>query len=130
LLFLSFTSVQNDRVQRIRGLRKKFRECDVRSEAVFGLTSAPSKVINSDLTILKVNQALTELLGYSKEELIGSQILDYACEEDKPHWHELQEAMWKKGKPNFKLDACIIRKDGINWLKEKKMILSALPAMS
>jgi PAS domain S-box-containing protein len=91
---------------------KQFHECDVRSEAVFGLTSAPSKIINSDLTILKVNQALTELLGYSKEEIIGTQILDYACEEDKPHWHELQDAMWEKGKPNFKLDACIIRKDG------------------
>jgi PAS domain S-box-containing protein len=91
---------------------KKFQECDTRSEAVFSLTSAPSKIIDSDLTILKVNEALSALLGYSKEELIGTQILDYACEADKPHWHALQDAMWKKGKPNFKLDACIIRKDG------------------
>jgi PAS domain S-box-containing protein len=91
---------------------KRFHECDARSEAVFTLTSAASKIIDSNLTILNVNQALTELLGYSKEELIGTQILEYACDEDKPHWHELQEAMWKNGKPNFKLDACLIRKDG------------------
>jgi PAS domain S-box-containing protein len=91
---------------------RRFHECDARSEAVFTLTSAPSKIIDSNLTILNVNQALTELLGYSKEELLGTQILDYACDEDKPHWHELQDAMWKHGKPNFKLDACLIKKDG------------------
>jgi PAS domain S-box-containing protein len=78
----------------------------------FGLTTAPSKIIDSDLTILKVNEALTKLMGYNAEELEGTQIMDYACEEDKPHWHRLQEAMWKEGRPNFKLDACIIRKDG------------------
>lgn len=91
--------------------KDKFNECDARFEAIFTLTSAASKIIDSDLTILKVNKALTDLMGYSSEELIGTKIMDYACEEDKPHWHELQEAMWEKGKPNFKLDACIIKKD-------------------
>jgi PAS domain S-box-containing protein len=91
---------------------ERFHECDARSEAVFTLTSAASKIIDSDLTILNVNQALTELLGYSKEELIGTRILEYACDEDKRHWHDLQDAMWERGKPNFKLDACLIRKDG------------------
>jgi two-component system CheB/CheR fusion protein len=41
----------------------KFMECDERFEAIFGLSSAASKVIDSNLTILKVNQALTELMG-------------------------------------------------------------------
>jgi PAS domain S-box-containing protein len=89
----------------------KYNECDARFEAIFELTSAASKIIDGELTILRVNDALTELLGYSSEELIGTQILDYACEENKPHWHALQEAMWEKGKPNFKLDACLIKKD-------------------
>jgi len=90
----------------------KFRECDARFGAIFELTTAASKIIDSDLTILKVNQALCELMGYSGEELVGSQIMDYACQDDKHHWHELQEAMWQKGKPDFKLDACIHKKDG------------------
>jgi len=59
-----------------------------------------------------VNKALTELLGYSREELVGTRILDYACEEDQQHWHELQDAMWHKGRPNFKLDVCINKKNG------------------
>jgi PAS domain S-box-containing protein len=91
--------------------KDKFNECDTRFEAVFGLTTAASKIIDSELTILKVNEALTELMGYSSEELVGTRIMDYACEKDKEHWQELQEAMWKKGKPNFKLDACILKKD-------------------
>jgi PAS domain S-box-containing protein len=89
----------------------KFKECDARYDATFSLTTAASKIIDSDLTILKVNKALTDLLGFSSEELVGTKILEYACEEDKPHWHELQDAMWHKGKPDFKLDACIVKKD-------------------
>lgn len=90
----------------------RFKECDARFEAIFQLTTAASKIIDSDLRILKVNKALTELMGYSGEELVGSQIMDYACEEDKHHWHEWQKAMWEHGQPNFQLDACIKKKDG------------------
>jgi PAS domain S-box-containing protein len=97
--------------------KNKFNECDERFQKTFSLTSAASKIINSDLKILKVNKAMTELLGYSAEEIEGTQILDYACKEYKHYWHELQEAMWKHGKPSFKLDACIVRKDGqIAWV--------------
>lgn len=90
----------------------KFTECDERFEAIFRLTSAASKIIDSDLTILRVNDALAKLMGYSVDELVGTRILDYACKADKQHWHELQDAMWHEGKPNFHLDACITKKDG------------------
>ncbi len=97
--------------------KRKFEECNNRYESIFDLTSAASKVIDSDLKIIKVNQALTDLLGYSAEELEGTKILDYACKEHQHHWHDLQNAMWKKGKPFFKLDACIIKKDGsVAWI--------------
>jgi two-component system CheB/CheR fusion protein len=92
--------------------KEKFNECETRFDAVFELTTAASKIIDSELTILRVNSALTDLIGYSAEELTGTQIMEYACEDDKPHWHELQKAMWEEGKPNFKLDVCIVRKDG------------------
>jgi two-component system CheB/CheR fusion protein len=48
----------------------KFRECDDRFSAIFQLTTAASKIIDSELTIiLQVNRALTDLMGYSNEEL-------------------------------------------------------------
>jgi hypothetical protein len=37
--------------------------------------------------------------------------MEYAWEEDKPHWQELQAAMWQHGKPNFKLDVRLWKKD-------------------
>lgn len=91
---------------------KELDEAKKKFDDIFKLTSAASKIISSDLTILKVNQALTELLGFSAEEIEGTRILEYACEEYKQHWHDLQDAMWKDNKPFFKLDACLIRKDG------------------
>jgi len=91
--------------------KNKFEECNGRFEGVFEHTSAASKIINSDLEILKVNRALVELLGFSEAELVGTKIMDYACKDVVHHWEDLQDAMWKHGRPYFKLDACLIRKD-------------------
>ena len=92
--------------------KNKYEECNDRFEGIFKHTSAASKVINADLIILKVNEALVDLLGYSEQEIIGTRIMEYACKDVKHHWTELQDAMWKHGKSCFKLDACLIRKDG------------------
>ena len=70
---------------------KRFKECDDKFNAIFKLTSVASKIIRSDLTILKVNKALCELLGYPPEQIEGTKILDHACEEHIVHWHRLQE---------------------------------------
>jgi PAS domain S-box-containing protein len=98
--------------------KKKFEECNDKFQKIFKLTSVASKVINADLKILKVNQALTELLGFSAEEIEGSEILDYACEEYKHHWSHLQDELWNKETPFFKLDACLLKKDkSLVWVK-------------
>lgn len=89
----------------------RFHECDAKFNTIFDLTSVASKIIRSDLTILKVNKALCELLGYPPEEIEGTKILDHACEEYIAHWHELQEELWSKKVPYFKLQACLHRKD-------------------
>ena len=96
---------------------KRFKECDAKFNTIFNLTSVSSKIIRSDLTIVKVNQALCDLLGYSAEEIEGTKILDHACEEHISHWHHLQEEIWAKKVPFFKLKACLYRKDGsIVWV--------------
>lgn len=90
---------------------KRFHECDAKFNTIFDLTSVASKIIRSDLTILKVNKAFCELLGYSPEEIEGTKILDHACEAYITHWHRLQEELWSKQVPHFKLQACLYRKD-------------------
>lgn len=92
--------------------KDRYEECNGRFEDIFEYTSAASKVINSDLKILKVNQALVDLLGYTESEILGTEIMEYACKEVVHHWQDLQHAMWKEGKQHFKLDACLMRKDG------------------
>jgi len=89
----------------------RFLECDNKFNTIFKLTSAASKIIRSDLTIVKVNNALTELLGYTAQEIEGTKILEHACEEHKAHWHHLQQELWSKKVPFFKLQACLYRKD-------------------
>jgi len=89
----------------------RFRECDAKFDTIFELTSVASKIIRSDLTILKVNKAFCELLDYSAEEIEGTKILDHACEEHIAHWHHLQEEIWAKQVPFFRLQACLYRKD-------------------
>jgi two-component system, OmpR family, phosphate regulon sensor histidine kinase PhoR len=91
--------------------KMKFLESRNKFDIIFDLTSAASKILDSDLNIIKVNQALVELLGYSADKLEGTKILDYVCPEYKDHWHHLQEALWKKKLPFFKLEACLIKKD-------------------
>lgn len=91
--------------------KRKFEECDDKFNTIFKLTSVASKVIDSDLKIIKVNQALTEMLGFSTEELEGTEILEYACPEYIAHWHRLQDELWNRNTPFFKLDACLIKKD-------------------
>ncbi|MES2456294.1 MAG: PAS domain-containing sensor histidine kinase [Bacteroidota bacterium] len=97
--------------QQLQDFKEKFKECNDKFETVFKLTSAASKIINSDLIIVKVNKALTELLGYSAEEIEGTKILDYACESDKAHWHNMQDELWTRQVPFFKLQACLYKKD-------------------
>ncbi|RYY06711.1 MAG: PAS domain S-box protein, partial [Sphingobacteriaceae bacterium] len=103
--------------QQLEDYKKRFLESDDKFETIFNLTSAPSKIINSDLTIIQVNNAVTELLGFTAEEIEGTKILDYACPEFIAHWHQLQDALWSRKMPFFKLDACLIRKDkSVAWV--------------
>jgi len=95
----------------IKDFQKKFLDCNDKFDTIFELTSAASKIIASDLTIIKVNGALEELLGYEASEIEGTKIMEYACEEYKEHWHKLQSELWSNQVPFFKLQACLYRKD-------------------
>lgn len=98
--------------------RKKFNESNDKFDTIFNLTSAASKILNADLTIIKVNPALVELLGFTATEIEGTKILQYVCPEFNQHWHQLQEALWKEKLPFFKLEVCLIKKDkSLVWVK-------------
>ena len=93
-------------------LEELYKESLERFRTVFEYSKLGNKIISSDLKIIQVNPALTKLMGYSEEELVGSRILDYAHPEYKNDWFVLQKQLWAKQTPSFSLETCLIRKDG------------------
>jgi PAS domain S-box-containing protein len=90
-----------------------YQVSQVRFRTVFESSRLGNKIIAPDLTIIEVNPALLTLLGYdSKEELIGTKILDFSPQEHHQHWASLQENLWSKSSPSFTLETCLRRKDG------------------
>jgi len=84
-----------------------------RFRTIFDYSRLANKIISPDLEIMEVNTALVRLLGYSaKEDIIGTHILDYSPQEHHAHWKLLQEHLWEKKTPFFKLETSLIRKDG------------------
>jgi PAS domain-containing protein len=51
---------------------RQYKESNDKFDIIFNLTSAASKILNADLTIIKVNQALIELLGFPAAEIEGT----------------------------------------------------------
>lgn len=92
---------------------QRYQESQVRFRTVFEESTLGNKIISSDLKILQVNPAMVSLLGLdSKDEIIGSVILDYAPSECHQDWKFLQEKLWQHASPSFCLETCLKRKDG------------------
>jgi PAS domain S-box-containing protein len=90
-----------------------YQESQKRFRTVFESSRLGNKIISSDLKIQQVNPAMVTLLGYSsKEDLIGTKIIDYSPADHKKHWQILQEKLWKKATPSFSLETTLIKKDG------------------
>jgi PAS domain S-box-containing protein len=86
---------------------------DNRFETVFECSSLGNKIISSDLKILQVNPALVALLGYdSKDDIIGTYIMDYSPLDQQQHWEDLQKRLWDHTCPSFSLETTLLKKDG------------------
>jgi PAS domain S-box-containing protein len=93
--------------------KTEYQNSQTRFRAIFEYSRLGNKVITADLKIVQVNPAMVALLGYTnKEELIGTQILDYSPKENHEHWKVLQEQLWKNSTPSFSLETTLIKKDG------------------
>jgi PAS domain S-box-containing protein len=90
-----------------------------RFRTIFEYSSLAAKIISPDLVIIQVNLALVKLLGYnSKDDLIGTRILDYSPPDHDANWKLLQEHLWHKETPFFSLETSLIKKDkSVIWCK-------------
>lgn len=99
--------------------KTEYQNSQTRFRAIFEYSRLGNKVITADLKIVQVNPAMVMLLGYTtKEDLIGTKILDYSPKENHAHWKLLQEQLWKESTPSFSLETALIKKDGsLIWCK-------------
>jgi PAS domain S-box-containing protein len=98
---------------KLETLRLKEKDHPERFRTIFEYSRLANKVISPDLKILQANMALISLLGYdTKDEIIGTRILDYSPLEDHQHWRSLQVQLWQKQVPFFSLETRLIKKDG------------------
>lgn len=92
---------------------KKYQESQVRFRTVFEASRLGNKIINSELEILQVNEALVKLLGLSsKDKMIGKKILDFSPPDKHSDWQFLQEKLWRNATPSFCIETNLQRKDG------------------
>jgi PAS domain S-box-containing protein len=90
-----------------------YQESQIRFRTVFEYSRLGNKIISSDLKIRQVNPALVTLLGYtSKEEIIGTQILDYTPLDCQKDWKILREHLWQGTTPSLSFETCLLKKDG------------------
>jgi PAS domain S-box-containing protein len=91
----------------------EYQDSQTRFKTVFENSKLGNKIISPELKILQVNPAMVQLLGYdTKEEIIGTKILDYAPDYCHKDWKILQEKLWQKSMPSFSLESCLLKKDG------------------
>ncbi|MHA2123513.1 MAG: PAS domain S-box protein, partial [Promethearchaeota archaeon] len=69
------------------------------------------------------NDSFTELLGYSRDELINSNYRVYVDEENKQKMFKAYNDLYNKGKPNTNFQFQVIRKDGIEVICESSVYL-------
>ncbi|TFF30352.1 PAS domain-containing sensor histidine kinase [Mucilaginibacter psychrotolerans] len=89
-----------------------YQASQIRFRTIFETSKLGNKIITPDLKIIDVNPALLALLGYDRNELIGSTILDFSPVEHHQHWQMLQKNLWNRSSPSFTLETCLRRKDG------------------
>lgn len=88
-------------------------ESDERFRTVFEESPVGNKIIDKDLNILQINMAMVKLLGYdTKEELVGTKILDYTPEPYRKDWAFLQQQLWSRNSNSFTLESAMTRRDG------------------
>ena len=100
-------------IERNRVLEEQHNKSQLRFKTIFEKSQLGNKILAEDLSILEVNEAFINLLGYESErDIINRKVIEFAHPDFIEHWHELQVALWQHKIPSFSLDTCLLKKDG------------------
>ena len=91
----------------------RYEQSQARFRTVFENAPLGQKIISPDFTIRQVNQAVVEMLGFTRpDELVGHKIIEFAHPDHRADWQELQKRLWEHRMPAFTLETCLTRADG------------------
>ena len=105
---IKYTAIHQQEKDR---LQKEYQLSQNRFRTIFEQSSLGNKIIDHHLRIIKINQALVDILGYTHEELQGKKITDLSVGKFKADWKKLQNMLWTTDLPSFSIDTCLIKKD-------------------
>ncbi|WP_299986760.1 PAS domain-containing sensor histidine kinase [uncultured Pontibacter sp.] len=104
-----------DRLNVQEAIHKNFEESQSRFEAIFYQSVLGQKIISADLRITQVNESLQQMMGYSKAELVGTRITEFAHPDFVWDWQALQKKLWEEQIPSFQIETCLLKKDGTSF---------------
>lgn len=97
----------------LRVERAGFQDGQQRFRTVFECSPIGNKIIDKDLKILQANMAMVKLLGYThKDEIIGTEILQYTPDAYLNDWKFLQQQLWGKNSDTFSLETALVCSNG------------------
>ncbi len=88
---------------------KQYEESQSRFRTIFEQSKLGNKIIAPDLRILQINEVFRQMLGYLEKEIIGTKIIAFAHPDFVHHWHKLQENLWTKQIPSFRLETSLVK---------------------
>src|SRR3978361_94293 len=97
--------VQRERLERIRAILSRAGAVGIAQTDLEG-------------RYLLVNDRYCEMLGRSREEVVGRHLIDFSAEEERPHYSDLLSGIMTKGDA-FTIDRRYVRPDGaVTWVNE------------
>ena len=93
-------------------VQQELRERAEFFEAIFNNAGIGIAIADNNRTFFKVNERMTELLGMSKDELIGKSNTDITHPQDIEHSKERLESLFQGKIDSYRMEKRYIRKDG------------------
>ncbi len=96
----------------LRRAQKLIREAQIRYEAAFNQAAVGMTIISLDGHLTEVNQRLCDMLGYTREELLGKSAYEITHPDDVHRTRDMNEQLRRQIRPRAVIEKRYLRKDG------------------
>ena len=109
---LKFEGKRADQTAGLKSENAILSERDARFQALFDLSSVAMMWTSKDSRIVRANQRMADLVGYSVEELEGMPYEELIFPEDRAEFYRIRDTEVEQGVPTKDIERRFLRKDG------------------